>query len=380
MTKKSVLLPFILIFSLFSELALAQPNSTPLRIFYATDRLNDETRPGTPPHYAADRDRDLVHLGVWDLNVSSKCKILPTKTENAFRDRRKERENDQASDGFSFSQPSELQKTVFYNDLKKELQLKKEILLFVHGYDNNFQSTFETITRLAQGTEFEFIPIVFSWVSEGRIGFYGVDETNEKWSSVHLKDLLIELVQQLPSTKIHILAHSMGTRVLTDALTDLSKVGPGFPLFGHVILAAADIDAGVLGHEAKDLNHIAEKVTVYSAQNDVLLRLSSNKHGYPRAGDLSLKVVPYEGFDLIDASDVNRSITGHDYFSRSPEVLKDIYALLKNNRSTRVLDKTKLELSEGTAYEYWKLPLPPGASPRNPFKPGGFRKQRTGEE
>ena len=71
-----------------------------------------------------------------------------------------------------------------------------------------------------------------------------MDETNAEWAVPDLKRFLADLGARSGARKIHLIAHSMGNRALTNALRELStQADADLSAFQEVILAAPDIDA-----------------------------------------------------------------------------------------------------------------------------------------
>jgi esterase/lipase superfamily enzyme len=157
---------------------------------------------------------------------------------------------------------------------------------------------------------------------------YTVDENNVRNSTRHLKHFLTEIRKRAGASKIHLVAHSMGSRALTAAveLIALETADAGGPVFNELILAAPDIDASEFRQIAKALVPRTDRVTVYVSSKDTALLASQAVHGgeHPRAGQ-SPPPLLVEDVDTVDVSDVSG---GHAYVSNSDRILGDLGNIL----------------------------------------------------
>jgi esterase/lipase superfamily enzyme len=219
----------------------------------------------------------------------------------------------------------------FYRSVKNKVfgTASREALVFVHGYNVTFEDAARRTAQLAYDLQFEGAPIFYSWPSQGELPSYTVDETNAEWSEPHLARFLQELAQQVGARTVHLIAHSMGNRVLSNALRTVATEGRlRLPAFRHIVLTAPDIDADVMRHLASYITKTAERTTLYMCGGDKALVASRQFHGNPRAGD---SVLIMAGVDTIDASAVDTSFLGHSYFGDSRPVLADLFCLLKQD-------------------------------------------------
>ncbi|MHC4447780.1 MAG: alpha/beta hydrolase [Planctomycetota bacterium] len=251
---------------------------------------------------------------------------------------------------------STLERSEFYGRLREKMWNAgaNETFVFVHGFNNDFESAAQRTAELWYDVGFEGPPIMFSWASRGGRfwrGLFGylADEETIEWSAMHLKKFLQELAAETSAQKllgyeparIHLIAHSMGCRALTRALAliaDELRQGDR-PIFADVILAAPDIDRDVLRDvivpelfEAP----VAEHFTLYASSADLVIKTSGALQVYPRAGDAQegIVVVDADEFDTIDASHMQSGFElHHDYFVTQPRVLRDLIEILvKRNR------------------------------------------------
>src|SRR5262249_6226864 len=112
---------------------------------------------------------------------------------------------------------------------------------------------------------FRGAPILYSWPSHGRIFNYRKDEEEIKWTVPHLKQFLADVAARSGARQIHVIAHSMGNRALTDALRELALEGRKPASLHYVMLTAPDIDARVFKQVAEEVAAGAQRVTLYAS-------------------------------------------------------------------------------------------------------------------
>ncbi len=159
----------------------------------------------------------------------------------------------------------------------------KDAFVFIHGYNTTFEDAARRTAQMAYDLKFQGAPILYSWPSQGKLVKYTYDENNVEWSGRHLYDFMQALSQQSGATTIHLIAHSMGNRALTNALQRMPKNAT--PLLREVILAAPDIDADLFKQMAADMQGKAARITLYASSKDDALKASKAAHGELRAGD-----------------------------------------------------------------------------------------------
>jgi esterase/lipase superfamily enzyme len=210
-------------------------------------------------------------------------------------------------------------------------------LVFVHGFNVSFTAAARQMAQLAFDLEFRGVPLLYSWPSGGSVLQYLKDGTNVKWSEPQFAAFLALVMKDLGVKTVHIIAHSMGNRVVSETLKALPAPPPapaGQATLTQVVFAAPDVDAGAFVQLAGMLPGKAHRYTLYASSRDVALAASHALNGYPRAGDSeNLTIVP--GVDTIDASDVDTSLfsLSHSYFSAERSILTDLFDLLKHGDS-----------------------------------------------
>ena len=209
---------------------------------------------------------------------------------------------------------------------------QKRILVFIHGYDYDFDEAVLWAAQFKQDLQFDGVEILYSWPSFRSHFRYIADRTSAEWSTPHLAEFLEQLADHFRGTEIQLLAHSMGGQALVDALHQIATESAKRPLpkFGEVVLAAPDIDSWILRQRIAPVLPLARRITLYASRKDRALLASGRLHGYPRAGDAEHDLVLIPGIETVDVTFVDRTRLGHNYYIENRAVLTDLFELLRD--------------------------------------------------
>ncbi|QDV83206.1 alpha/beta hydrolase [Planctomycetes bacterium TBK1r] len=256
------------------------------------------------------------------------------------------------------------------------LSPSQDLLVFIHGYNVDFQSAIRRTAQIAVDLPFEGVPVCYSWPSQGTLLGYTVDENNAAWTQTHLKQFLLDLAHQSGARSINVVAHSMGNRPTAGALVEIGwqqqfDTEPS-PLFDRVVLAAPDVDADRFRRDlAPALTSIAEHVTLYASSDDQALIASKQVHGYPRAGESGDDIVVVPGVETIDVSGIDLSLLGHSYYGDAPSMLQDLYQLVRNRLPAT--QRPQLIPRPLGALTYWQLIGQPTVQQRFSAEPSSIK-------
>jgi esterase/lipase superfamily enzyme len=163
------------------------------------------------------------------------------------------------------------------------------------------------------------------------------------WSATQCSGFLDALASQSTARTIHIVAHSMGSRVLAHALRDMDPEAPS-RRFREIMLAAPDIDAEVFEGLAGAMATAARRVTIYASSNDRALWLSKFFNGARRSGD-SNGLTLVESTDTIDASNVARGDwLQHSVYGDCAPVLDDMHYVMLGLEADKRAGLKKIEV------------------------------------
>src|SRR6185295_9423677 len=215
---------------------------------------------------------------------------------------------------------------------------KKEAFVFVHGYNVTFEDAALRTAQIAHDLDYPGVPMFFSWPSQGTVAGYPWDEDAVEDAIPYFHEFLRSVSLESGATSIHLIAHSMGNRLLTRVLKKLPLDPEAERIrkpFREIVLAAPDINANVFetqyaGFLVKNYAH----VTLYANSNDRALTASRAFNNSRRAGDSAdEQIVVHENLDSIDVSAIDTNMDGHGYIGTNHVVLCDIYSLLKEGKA-----------------------------------------------
>ncbi len=206
-----------------------------------------------------------------------------------------------------------------------------EAFVFVHGYNVPFSWAARRTAQIAYDLNFEGLPILYSWPSRGSPLDYMADTATVRLSGRRLSTFLGQIVASSGARRIHLIAHSMGNRALTDALELFAlrhAHGAEAPAFEQVLFTAPDMDAGLFSEMLKTIRPVAKRMTLYASQNDLALVTSRNLHGgAPRAGQGGADILVSDRFDSVDMTALGADMLGHNYFADHASALTDMLSL-----------------------------------------------------
>lgn len=198
---------------------------------------------------------------------------------------------------------------------------QQELLIFVHGYNNNFaDSTFRT-AQFVHDYGLKSVPIHYSWPSGASLGLYVYDRDSANYARRGLAELL-KLAAQTKAKKILLIGHSMGGFVTMEALRTLAlnEEQATIKRITNLLLAAPDIDLDVFEQQVIDVS-VMPPTSVMVSRNDSALNISGKlTGGHARVGDgSSIETLRKYDIAVIDASQVDGG--SHSVFASSPTLM-----------------------------------------------------------
>jgi esterase/lipase superfamily enzyme len=227
----------------------------------------------------------------------------------------------------------------------------RDAFVFVHGFNTTFEAATFRTAQIAHDLEFKGAAICYSWASRGVLSEYKPDEAAVQNTKAHLERFLMDVQKRSGARKLHVVAHSMGNRALTDVLRELAVDPDGGdpPPLNHVVLAAPDIERFHFEtFLAPKIRHAGKCLTLYVSSNDEALMWSRKFHDDQRAGEVvDGNLVVVDGIDTIDVSDV---ACGHSYLASNGCVLNDFKMIMR--REERAARRAELAEEEQDRYPY----------------------------
>jgi len=223
-------------------------------------------------------------------------------------------------------------------------------VIYVHGYGEYFAKNCWRAALLQQRLGLNDRMVLFSWPSSSYLTYAG-DAKDLEQSIDELNELLTLAAESVGHERIVLMAHSMGSRGLVDALEARSDEAQ----FRGAIFVAPDIRRDVFRENVAMLQQKVSDIVVYMSDHDRVLWLSTTVNVSGRLG--VAKEFDLEHTTVIDVTPTGTNdITGHLYHMLNPAVIEDLRALL----GTAPADEQRgFQRVPGEMPGFWQLePLP----------------------
>ncbi|UOG77414.1 alpha/beta hydrolase (plasmid) [Hymenobacter tibetensis] len=336
-----------------------------ITVHYATDRTIE---PGSSSHYGGDfNGTGKPYYGTAKVLITDgPAKALGTRRQ-AIRGVYTEGN----SEILGINRQDSLE---FFRDLRAASSNNEgTALLFVHGFNNSFNDAVKRAAQLTYNIDYMGTTLLYSWPSNTwdkeyltyayleqkvKIPPYVADATAARRSAKYLENYLAQVLDTARVKKLFIVAHSMGTLVLTSALKNLikdsiieGKTGR-FSKIKEIILAAPDIDLAEFRDDlSQELIKAELNVTIYVSGKDRAIKTSELEvtNNAVRLGGTANGVFIKPPIETVDATSacndyliktqavrllgikifppIRISGINHDYFVTKTLVLKDIFIL-----------------------------------------------------
>ncbi len=262
----------------------------------------------------------------------------------------------------------------FFAELYQNMMsVSGDLLFFVHGFHTDLDGALQSICDLEEKYINDKSPIKhivsFTWPAMNKLLRYRDDAKDAELSGQTLGRcylMLIDFFRAIfgPNTNqpinapcnnnIHLLAHSMGNRVVESMMTKLLSERDGHitAIFKEIILAASDVDWQVFEdpHSFNKLTEIGQRATVYYNTKDIALFISeTTKNAFNRLGKYGFRdynKVPAHVYSvdcsrISDESGIENKLIEHWYYKESLRAVNDITQVLKGVRVEDLIGQTR---------------------------------------
>jgi len=229
------------------------------------------------------------------------------------------------------------ERSAFVRNLRNDVQASdsKHAFVFIHGYNVMFREAALRTAQMRYDLDFDGPAAFFSWPSNGSLLSYAADEetANLKVRFGVLHEFLMDFIDETGAESIHLIAHSMGNRLLTRAFEKLPdrKNSQGQQMINRLIMAAPDVNPAEFMLLADRIRNLTRSRTLYASDKDIALIGSETLRmsNYTRLGQGGAARIIVDGVQTIDASGLGRSLfdLGHSYYVH-PRVMQDLKHLL----------------------------------------------------
>ena len=199
----------------------------------------------------------------------------------------------------------------------------RELLIYVHGFNQTFEAAALDAARLSDGIRFQGETLAFCWPSKAGLFDYVYDRESAMWSRDAFESVLDTAMMGTENARVHVVAHSMGTMLALESLRQLYARRGEYIMerAGAVVFASPDIDIDVFSSSIERIGPLATKITIITAANDRALALSRRlAGGVARVGASEKARLEQLGLRVIDASQQGWGLINHDLFLSNEEV------------------------------------------------------------
>lgn len=243
-------------------------------------------------------------------------------------------------------------------DSQISLDPEKSALIFIHGFNTSFEEAARRTAQISWDIPFNGAAGFFSWPSSGKTFSYMADGDKAEASAPAFSKFLLKILENTEIEQMHLIAHSMGSRVLTFAIKDLIH-DHAFHKKAHIIqqivLGAPDIDQDTFKKSLLPaFETVGKNRTLYTSDKDKALGHSEEfRGGRPRLGQAGASLFVEKGIDTIEASNVPAAGNRHSYIFDTKELLTDLFLLLSQGFSPA---QRRLKAIAKGPLKYWLFP------------------------
>lgn len=236
---------------------------------------------------------------------------------------------------------------------------RKQVLVFVHGFNVGFDDAAFRTAQISHDTEFKGTTLFYSWPSARKLSVLGYtgDSSRIRESEPYLKAFFADIATQTNADDIFIIAHSMGTQGVSEALKDLAVESPEKARrIRALILAAPDINKKIFVEQiAPAIRSSIGNVTIYASSKDKALLFSKELSDAERLGDTGVGIALLPGINSIDATAANTSWLGHSEYGSNPLLLRDIRSIIEGKAPAQ---RSWLTRKSGATLPYYVFRAP----------------------
>lgn len=234
----------------------------------------------------------------------------------------------------------------FKSNLSKALKARpkgrREVVVFIHGFNNNFAEGLYRFAQLSNDMALSNPTVHYSWPSVASPLGYGYDRDSLLFARDGLEELL-ENINSAGAEQILLVGHSMGALLTMETLRQMAIADQrNFSRkISGVILISPDIDVDVFRRQVAKIGPLPQPFVIFTSKKDRALRLAarlSGKHG--RLGNVQdVNGLAKLHITLIDITKFSNDITGHFTAATSPALLlilkrmRGIDAAFRNDRA-----------------------------------------------
>ena len=217
----------------------------------------------------------------------------------------------------------------FATELTKELykrpKREREVVVFVHGFNNNFAEGMYRLAQLSNDMSLPNPTVHYSWPSAGTPLGYAYDRDSLLFARDGLEELL-KVIESSGADKILLVGHSLGALLTMETLRQMSISDSRTldKMISGVILISPDIDVDVFRQQANRIGPLPQPFVIFTSKKDRALRLSARIAGkHERLGNVqNVKELAKLHVTVFDVTSFSEGMSGHFNTATSPALLR----------------------------------------------------------
>lgn len=236
----------------------------------------------------------------------------------------------------------------FATDLAKSLRGRpkgqREVVLFVHGFNNTFAEGMYRLAQLSNDMDLPNPTVHYSWPSAGNPLGYGYDRDSLLFARDGLENLL-KSIHSAGADQVLLVGHSLGALLSMEALRQMAISNPKSlnQMVSGVVLISPDIDVDLFRRQAARIGPLPQPFVIFTSQKDRALRLSARLSGkHERLGNVqNVNKLENLQITILDVTQFSEGPTGHFNAATSPALLQilkrlnGVDAAFRNDRAGR---------------------------------------------
>lgn len=231
----------------------------------------------------------------------------------------------------------------------------KKILLVIHGYNNSFSHAIKTINhvkatisnmRNKEGSPLYDLVIGYIWPGYDNFIEYSLAVENAEALKLRMRQHLIDLATITP--QLDVLAHSLGNRVILEALNFENNFS-NTSIINHFFALAPAVDANAIqkdGFLFKSVMNCKHLFVMHSNKDDVLkllYPLASGKQALGKSPPPYFKQLPPQ----VKFLDCSKVVEGHSHYFKTKSIFDFIEKLTNQSHFLNESNHYLLLLKDG---------------------------------
>lgn len=258
----------------------------------------------------------------------------------------------------------------FFTRLKGRANQEKDLFVYIHGFNVSFVAAMQKTAQLIYDLKYPGISLAYSWPArQVRVpvpGDFRRDVGMAQLSVEHLANFLKAVKAEYPNNTIHLVAHSLGTKILADALATLQPIDDK-KLFGQIVFASPAIDAQPFSKvSVQKVLASCTHLSIFASNADKALQVQSMAEGPTFSFPLGLwspeQAALNAGVSHFDVSGISRGFLGHSVYAEVGTALNHLHFILTKRPSEADFEalpytkrRNRLDSVSQTQRPYWEL-------------------------